>query len=99
MDGSDNYLTLSVDEVAALRPLAEMIIRATGGWSATPEDAEEREVTFTALRAATRMVRAELDRVNDELRAAGIEYPLGARGVHDLAVLFRSATEERDDDD
>jgi hypothetical protein len=36
---------------------------------------------------------AELARVNVELRQAGYEYPLGARGVHDMAIhlhVFRN---------
>lgn len=41
---------------------------------------------------------AELDRVDQALRDAGIEYPLGARGVRDLAMQrdgWRSDLEEQ----
>lgn len=40
-------------------------------------------------------LRAELDRVNDVLRKAGIEYPLGARGVRDLAAFAELAKEDQ----
>lgn len=37
----------------------------------------------------------ELDRVDQVLRDAGIEYPTGARGVRDLAAQHDAADEER----
>jgi hypothetical protein len=37
---------------------------------------------------------AELDRVNAALREAGVEYPLGARGVEDLAIMLMGIREE-----
>ena len=40
---------------------------------------------------------AELDRVDAALREAGIEYPLGARGVRDLANQRDGADEARDE--
>lgn len=38
----------------------------------------------------------ELVRVNEELRKVGIEHPLGARGVHDLASVLAGYREEID---
>jgi len=38
----------------------------------------------------------ELVRVNEELRKAGIEFPLGARGVHDLALIVAGYGEDID---
>ncbi|WP_174545576.1 hypothetical protein [Nocardiopsis dassonvillei] len=40
---------------------------------------------------------AELDRVDQALRDAGIEYPLGARGVRDLVNQRNGAWEARDE--
>jgi hypothetical protein len=37
---------------------------------------------------------AELEKINDILRATGFEYPLGARGVQDLADGYRVRQEE-----
>jgi hypothetical protein len=37
---------------------------------------------------------AELAKINQILRAAGFEYPLGARGVQDLADGYRVRQEE-----
>ncbi|WP_347728240.1 hypothetical protein [Streptomyces sp. CAU 1734] len=39
-------------------------------------------------------LRLELGAVNDALREAGIEYPLGARGVRDLAALLKAHRDE-----
>lgn len=39
-------------------------------------------------------LRAELARVNDALRAAGIEHPHGAAGVRDLAAMANGRAEE-----
>lgn len=39
-------------------------------------------------------LRTELARVNDALRAAGIEHPLGAQGVRDLAAMANGRAEE-----
>lgn len=44
------------------------------------------EAALTAIR--------ELARVNEHLKAAGIEHPTGARGVEDLAGLYESAERE-----
>ncbi|WP_326812153.1 hypothetical protein [Streptomyces scopuliridis] len=62
------------------RGLAESIERA----------ADEAE-SGTSEEARLRM---ELAAVDDALRSAGIEYPLGARGVRDLAGLLKLAQEE-----
>ncbi|MEW1551415.1 hypothetical protein [Streptomyces tsukubensis] len=40
-------------------------------------------------------LRLELAAVDDALRKAGIDYPLGARGVRDLATLLQAAREDR----
>lgn len=64
--------------------------------------AQARELAAALLRAADEAesgvseearLRTELAAVDDELRKAGIEYPLGARGVRDLASLFKVALE------
>ncbi|MFG1977053.1 hypothetical protein ACGFJC_47640 [Nonomuraea fuscirosea] len=47
----------------------------------------DRLRTPAAERQELARLRAELARVDDELRKAGIEDPLGARGVHDLAGM------------
>lgn len=46
------------------------------------------------LTAELEQLRAELARVNDALRAAGIEHPLGAQGVRDLAAMANGRAEE-----
>ncbi|MFD7552964.1 hypothetical protein ACFV9E_00240 [Streptomyces sp. NPDC059835] len=69
--------------------------------SRTPEQA--RHLAERLLRAADEAesgvseearLRLELDAVNDALREAGIDYPLGAKGVRDLAALLEMAREE-----
>lgn len=63
---------------------------------------DARKVAAALLRAADEAesgiseearLRTELAAVDDELRKAGIEYPLGARGVRDLANLYEVAKE------
>lgn len=49
-----------------------------------------------AAKAATD-ASTELDRVNHVLQDAGIDYPLGARGVRDLATQRDGANEDRDE--
>jgi hypothetical protein len=65
--------------------------------------AQARELAAALLRAADEAesgvseearLRLELAAVDDALRKAGIEYPLGARGVRDLANLYRMAKED-----
>lgn len=43
-------------------------------------------------------LRLELAAIDDALRDAGIEYPLGARGVRDLAEMLKLARDDEDRD-
>ncbi|MFJ9213057.1 hypothetical protein [Streptomyces sp. NPDC102264] len=65
--------------------------------------AQARDLAAALLRAADEAesgtseearLRMELAAVDDALRSAGIEYPLGARGVRDLAGLLKLARKE-----
>jgi hypothetical protein len=63
-------------------------------WQMTgPEDDEFSRAEAT-LRPADQYA-GEIAAVNDVLRGAGFEYPLGARGVRDLANQLAQAREER----
>ncbi len=52
------------------------------------------EVEIDQLREDLEHLRARLNRVDDALRSAGIEYPLGAAGVSDLAAMANGRLEE-----
>ncbi|GII56512.1 hypothetical protein Pth03_49010 [Planotetraspora thailandica] len=56
-----------------------------------------RMQTPAAHEAELHQCRAELDAVNQALREVGIGYPLGARGVQDLASQYRGALAARDE--
>lgn len=67
------------------------------------EPAQARQLASALLRAADEAesgvseearLRLELAAVDDALREAGIDYPLGARGVRDLGNLFKMARDE-----
>ncbi|MGS2590993.1 hypothetical protein [Streptomyces hebeiensis] len=49
---------------------------------------------FGAAAPRGRGTAAPAPRVDDALRGAGIEYRLGARGVRDLAELFKRAKDD-----
>lgn len=73
----DIALHITLENAGALRPFAEQIILATGGWPRTIEDEKARQALYN-----------ELDSINKELRRAGFEYPVGSAGVHDLATKW-----------
>ncbi|WP_405911348.1 hypothetical protein OG529_04310 [Streptomyces longwoodensis] len=47
--------------------------------------------TRSARDAEVTRLRTELEAVDEALVQAGIEYPLGARGVRDLGAMLRNA--------
>lgn len=55
------------------------------------------EAERDAARVDVAQLRRELASVDDALREAGIEYPLGARGVSDLGSLYEGMKENRDE--
>jgi hypothetical protein len=69
----------------------------------TPDHGTGYEMTFRIneadVRAERDAARDALADVDDELREAGIEYPLGARGVRDLGSLFAGMIQDRDERD
>ncbi|KUN16477.1 hypothetical protein AQJ23_45205 [Streptomyces antibioticus] len=75
--GHGDYAGPSWMEPAHARALAAVLLRAA--------DEAESGVSEEAR------LRLELAAVDDELRKAGIEYPLGARGVRDLANMLDAA--------
>ncbi|MEV7425216.1 hypothetical protein [Streptomyces sp. NPDC091212] len=78
--GSGSHSVTAMFSPNGARGLAETIERAADeAESGTSEEAR---------------LRLELAAVDDALRAAGIEYPLGARGVRDLAGLLELARED-----
>lgn len=57
-------------------------------WIALLDELDAREQTIARM-------QAQLDAVDAQLRHAGIEYPLGAKGVRDLASMYLHAREDR----
>lgn len=81
--------------------VAEALREVPGSFRITEEQAPQGEPDSAALReqlaaAQARIVELEaaLEAVNDQLREAGIEHPLGAAGVNDLAAMAAGAAEE-----
>lgn len=70
-----------------------------GDWPGGPVDEQAVLIDDASIVAAFMGCEdgaGELDRVNQVLRAAGIEQPLGHRGVHDLAMVLTNFHNEID---
>lgn len=65
-------------------------------WQMAGDEDDEFARAEATLRPADEYA-GEVAKVNEVLRAAGIEYPLGARGVQDLANFLRRAEERVDE--
>jgi hypothetical protein len=75
--------------------VADVMVEGNQGWAKFYE-ARDRAEAAERENADLREALHEAVKVDDELRAAGIEYPLGARGVHDLAGMLDGAREALD---
>ncbi|WP_304455960.1 hypothetical protein [Nocardiopsis sp. YSL2] len=101
---------MPVDGIAAIRTQEDRTVAnptadaPTSGLELTDAQRDQIVAWFTsalptgadAAKAAAD-AGAELDRIDQALRDAGIEYPLGARGVRDLANQRDGADEARDE--
>ncbi|MFG2291997.1 hypothetical protein [Streptomyces sp. NPDC048603] len=90
-------------EATVTRRSGDVVLTAQGSLLLAPEDARllANALTREADKAESgtsevARLRHELDEINKALREAGIDYPLGVRGVRDLAALFEHARDGED---
>lgn len=95
INDNQHYLAVSVDELDGLRELAEQVIRATGGWSATAQDKSGRKKLVGRLLEETETLDRALDEMNNLLLAIGMGTGvMGIKGVVESHEAMRLRVQE-----